>query len=91
MTNREKLRDLMDRLDEAPIELDWLRDRLEGSAHLPEAEAAQALKYALNRLAQVQWALTASPVRSQTEALAQQAAIDWIATARAELVDYSVN
>lgn len=91
MTNREKLQDLMDRLDEAPIELDWLRDRLSESTHLPEAEAGQVLKYALARLDQVQWALTLSPVRSTSEAHAQQAAIEWIATARAELVDHSVN
>lgn len=81
----------MERLDEAPLELNWLRDRLSESAHLPESEAGQVLKYALARLDQVQWALTRSPVSSTTEALAQQAAIDWIATARAELVDHSVN
>lgn len=91
MTNKEKLRELMDRLDEAPIELDWLRDRIAETVHLPESEAGEVLRQALARLNQVQWAISLSPARSTGEALAHQAAIDWIATARAELVDHSLN
>lgn len=91
MTNREKLRDLMDLLDEAPLDVSWLRLQLEATTHLPELEAADVLRNTVARLHQIQWALSLAPPQSAAEAAAHQRALDWLASARSVLVEHSLN
>lgn len=91
MTNREKLRDLIDLLDEAPLDVSWLRLQLEATSHLPEIEAGDVLRTTVARLHQIQWALTLAAPASEAEAIAHQRAIDWLASARSVLVEHALN
>jgi hypothetical protein len=90
-TNREKLRDLIDLLDEAPLDVSWLRAQLDATETLPETEVGHVVRATLARLHHVQWALSLAAPESAPEAIAHQRAIEWLASARQALVDHGLN
>lgn len=89
MTNRERLRSLLEILDDAPFDVEDLRSQITAATReLPDVEAGELLRQTVRQLDQVQAALTTGEATADTDA---EQAIDWLATARATLEDYTVN
>lgn len=93
ITNRQRLEELKPLLDSAPFDVRGLRMQLADTNQLTEEEAGDVLRGALMHLSRVGFALSwldTSPLPPSAER-AHQHAMDWIATARSILMDYSLN
>src|SRR5688572_24235243 len=90
--HRERLVELFHALDTAPFDVTPLRRSLHEVHTLTEAEAKDLLRLTLIELRNTGYRLAAfSRAKDPVEALTRARALDWLATARAILVDHSLN
>ena len=92
-THRERLLMLVPLLDRAPFDVDDLQEQLANVHQLPDSDAAEVLRQTLNELDRVRIELCLVDLDDldDEELHAHQYAMDWLETARDQLVPHGLN